>query len=319
MVDHDRLFKELLTTFFLEFLELFLPETRAYLEEDSITFLDKEIFTDVTSGERYEPDIVVRARLRGQDTFIIIHVENQSYAQGEFGARMFRYFALLHLKFDLPVYPIVIFSYDQPRNEQPDTYQVQFPDRVVLEFRYRVIQLNRLNWRDYVRHPNPVASALMAKMRIAPEERPFVKVECLRLLATLGLDRARMQLIAGFVDTYLRLSAEEEQIVLRETQRYGLTEQEDVMEIVTSWEERGIQKGLEQGLEQGRQHQAALILRQLEKRLGPIEAGLREKILSLSLEQLDELGEALLDFASAQDLSSWLNRLPDSDKQEGSR
>ena len=34
-----------------------------------------------------------------------------------------------------------------------------------------------------------------------------VKLECLRLLATLRLDPARMQLISGFVDTYLRLSA----------------------------------------------------------------------------------------------------------------
>lgn len=36
MIDHARLFKELLTTFFVEFLELFLPEVLAYLERDSI-------------------------------------------------------------------------------------------------------------------------------------------------------------------------------------------------------------------------------------------------------------------------------------------
>jgi hypothetical protein len=30
MIDHDRLFKELLTTFFWEFIELFLPEITAY-------------------------------------------------------------------------------------------------------------------------------------------------------------------------------------------------------------------------------------------------------------------------------------------------
>jgi hypothetical protein len=31
MIDHDRLFKELLRTFFLEFIELFLPAVREYL------------------------------------------------------------------------------------------------------------------------------------------------------------------------------------------------------------------------------------------------------------------------------------------------
>lgn len=74
--------------------------------------------------------------------------------------------------------------------------------KVILQFNYDVIQLNRLNWRYFVQQQNPVASALMAKMNIAPEERRQVKLECLRLMATLRLDRAKMQLISGFVDTY---------------------------------------------------------------------------------------------------------------------
>ncbi len=184
MIDHDRLFKELLTTFFVEFLELFFPEVIAYLQTDSLEFLDKEIFNDITSGEQYEADLIVKARFREQETFFLIHVENQAYSQADFGRRMFRYFARLFEKFALPVYPIVIFSFDAPRTPQPNIYRVEFPDKVVLEFNYAVVQLNRLNWRDFLRQENPVASALMAKMNIAPEERPKVKSECLRLLAT---------------------------------------------------------------------------------------------------------------------------------------
>ena len=41
MIDHDRLFKELLCTFFREFVEAFLPEVATYLEPDSLVFLDK--------------------------------------------------------------------------------------------------------------------------------------------------------------------------------------------------------------------------------------------------------------------------------------
>ncbi|WP_313931754.1 hypothetical protein [Nostoc punctiforme] len=83
-----------------------------------------------------------------------------------------------------------------------------FPDLNVLEFRFAAIQLNRLSWRDFLTQPNPVAAALMSKMNIPKLERPQVKAECLRLLATLKLDPARMQLISGFVDTYLRLDAD---------------------------------------------------------------------------------------------------------------
>lgn len=49
-MDHDRLFKELLSTFFVEFVQLFLPDVHAYLDPASVAFLDKEVFTDVTAG-----------------------------------------------------------------------------------------------------------------------------------------------------------------------------------------------------------------------------------------------------------------------------
>jgi hypothetical protein len=83
----------------------------------------------------------------------------------------------------------------------------------------------------------------MAKMNIAPEDRPRVKFECLRLLATLRLDPARMQLISGFIDTYLKLNAAEEKIFRTEIDRISLVEQEVVMKIVTSWMEQGLQQG----------------------------------------------------------------------------
>lgn len=285
MINHDRLFKELLTTFFLEFLELFFPQVIAYLERQSLEFLDKEIFTDVTTGEQYEADLVVKARFREQESFFLIHVENQAQTQVDFGRRMFRYFARLYEKFALPVYPVAIFSYDAPRSLQPNIYRVEFPDKVVLEFNYAVIQLNRLNWRDFLRQPNPVASALMAKMNIAPQERPRVKLECLRLLATLRLDPARMQLISGFIDTYLRLTAEEEEIFKAEIGRFEPVEQEVVMQIVTSWMEEGMQS-----------EALTLIMRLLTRRIGTVDSELQERVRQLSLAQLENLAEALLDF-----------------------
>jgi hypothetical protein len=210
MVDHDRLFKELLSTFFVEFLDLFFPELSADLVRDSLLFLDKEVFTDVTSGERHEADLVVQARLQNQPSFFLIHVEHQAQAQADFGRRMFRYFARLHERYALPVYPIVLFSYATPRRPEPDVYRVAVATWVVLEFHYRVLQLNRLAWQDFVRRPNPVASALMTRMAMTPEERPRVKLECLRVLAALRLDPARQQLVSGFVDTYLQLNAQEQ-------------------------------------------------------------------------------------------------------------
>jgi hypothetical protein len=143
MIDHDRLFKELISTFFLEFIELFFPEVSPYVESNSFAFLDKEVFTDVTSGDRHEADLVVKARFRNTEVFFLFLVEHQGRPEGEFGRRLFRYFARLYEKFGLPVYPIVIFSYDQPKRAESTTHRVEFPNKVVLEFNYDVIQLNR--------------------------------------------------------------------------------------------------------------------------------------------------------------------------------
>lgn len=47
-------------------------------------------------------------------------------------------------------------------------------------------------------------------MDFKPEEKAKVKLECLRMLATLRLNLAKMELISGFVDSYLRLNQTQE-------------------------------------------------------------------------------------------------------------
>ncbi|WP_256871696.1 Rpn family recombination-promoting nuclease/putative transposase [Nostoc sp. TCL26-01] len=98
MIDHDRLFKELISTFFVEFLDLFLPQVASQIDRDSIQFLPQEVLTDVTSGEKKEIDLLAQVRYQQQETYFLIHVENQSYTQTILAKRMFKYFARLHEK-----------------------------------------------------------------------------------------------------------------------------------------------------------------------------------------------------------------------------
>jgi hypothetical protein len=203
---------------------------------------------------------------------------------------------MLHQKYLRPIYPVVVFSFDEPYREEPHCYSVEIGTLKVLEFNFVPIQLNRLNWRDYLNQSNPVAAALMAKMRFTPAERPRVKVECLRMLALLRLDPAKTHLISGFVDTYLRLSEPEEQLFKMEMNTLEEQEREDVMQIVTSW--------MEQGIEQG---ERSLILRLLARQVGSLTPEVEAQIGALSLTQLDDLGEALLDFSSFTDLQNWLS------------
>jgi predicted transposase YdaD len=73
--------------------------------------------------------------------------------------------------------------------------------------------------------------------------------------------------------------------------------------------EQGIEQGLEQGIEQGIQRERSLILRQLSRRVGILPSEVRSQLESLTLEQLESLGEALLDFSGSADLDRWLRTL----------
>jgi hypothetical protein len=238
VIDHDRLFKQLLSVFFLEFLDLFAAELVREIEPGSVAFLEKETFTDAIAGEHH-----------------------------------------------------------------------------VLRFRFRMVQLNRLSWRNFVRRPNPVAAALMARMRIGGGERAHVKVECLRLLATLRLDRAKARLIAAFVETYLRLHGDERKLFDKEMRTLTSVEREDVMEfydVDTLLKEIGREEGRDEGRKEGRhegRHEEAfrIVLRLLGRRLDGVPEALAAQVGSLSVRRLERLGEDLLDFNGVADLEQWLN------------
>ncbi len=62
-----------------------------------------------------------------------------------------------------------------------------------------------------------------------------------------------------------------------------------------------------QGEARGRQEgEAAVTLRQLNRRCGPLTPATTSRIQALPLEQLEALADALLDFSGPQDLTAWL-------------
>ena len=71
---------------------------------------------------------------------------------------------------------------------------------------------------------------------------------------------------------------------------------------------RAAQEWLAEGRQEGRQQEAASVtIRQLARRCGPLSETTTARIQTLPLEQLESLAEALLDFQSADDLTTWLS------------
>jgi Domain of unknown function (DUF4351) len=72
-------------------------------------------------------------------------------------------------------------------------------------------------------------------------------------------------------------------------------EEERRMPYITSVEEIGFERG-----------ERSLILRLLIRRVGELSKPMQAQVEALSLEQVEALGEALLDFTSLADLEAWM-------------
>ena len=294
-IDHDAIFQQLLGEFFVELLALFAPDALQMLDPSTLTFLDKEVFRDLLDPDRREADLVVQARFRDQPTTFIVHLEHQAQEDNVLHQRMFRYFAKFHDRYQVPVYPIALCSYRTPKQVAPDRYAVGFPDFDVLDFRFRVIQLNQLRWRDYLQHPNPLATALLTRMQVAPRERRTVKAACLAHLIRLPISIKRRRIISQFLDVYLPLAPVDDVEMYATHPELALNQQEVPMEIVTSWERIAAVK---------------MATKLLKARFGPLTDAIIAQISHYPYELLETLIIAQVQFMTLADLEAWLSANP---------
>lgn len=236
---HDQLYKELIDTFFEEFLEVFFPDIHNNLNFQQIRPLSEEVYTSMTDGEARRLDIVIEAKLKETDVVVIVHIEPQSYKQTNFNERMYHYFSMLHNKYRKPIIPIAVLSYDDDWEE--NQYTLAFPFFHVITFNYLTLHLRKKNWRDYIGSDNPVAAALLSEMGYTKKERVQVKKEFLRMIVRMNLNPAKQRLIYGFFESYLKLTEVEEEQLMREIDK--LPEANKIFEIPISYEEKGKEIG----------------------------------------------------------------------------
>ena len=290
-IDHDKLFKELLITFFQEFIELFFPDFYPMIDFNETEFLSEEIFTDIQSKEKKYIDILAKVKAFGEPSGILIHVEPQSYYREHFNKRMYKYYNRLFEKYDRKIMPIVIFAHNR-KAEEPDNFEITlFGTYDVVKFKFFKIQLKTMNWKDYINSNNPVAAALLSKMNYSKKERVSLKAEFLRMLLKMKLDPARMTLLHVFFDTYIKLNLVEEE-ELREVIKASL-EEEKILEMITIYEKRGREEGRQEAIRE-------LILKLLDKHGLSFE--INKTLAGFNLTQLEKVAEKILDIRTSGDL-----------------
>lgn len=267
-IDHDGLFKRLIKAFFKEFLEAFFPELHEQINFNKITYLSEEKYTH--DGNKRIVDLVVEVKWKETDTAIVVHIEPQSYQQTDFNVRMFNYFSVLYTKLNKPIIPIAIFSYDE--KWEKNEFTMQFGDLKILQFNYLTLHLRKQNWRKFIQKPNPVSAALLSKMGYSEIERIQVKLEFIKILTRLKLDREKTDVLFSFFESYLKLTKEEEEKLMSEARK--LENAEEVFEVTISYKEEGRKEGRKAGRKEGR----------IEGR----KAGLKEGKMEVACKMLDE-------------------------------
>ncbi|NJO76082.1 MAG: Rpn family recombination-promoting nuclease/putative transposase [Leptolyngbyaceae cyanobacterium RM1_406_9] len=237
----------------------------------------------------------------------ILHLEFQTKLPAEppLPLRMLDYWVRLYRRYRLPITQVLVLLRPPSSGTVIETrFQVE-----TTRHDYRVVRMWEQDPEIFLRDPALLPLATLAATnqpeqlmsRIAEEvskielsERRQEIATCTQVLAGLRFDKE-------FIRSFFRGESMRESVIYQEILKEGLQE----------GRQRGLQQGLQEGLQQGlQQGKLSLTLRQLSRRVGEIPVESKAQIQALSLSQLEELGEALLDFSTLEDLMVWLRSHP---------
>jgi hypothetical protein len=267
VISYDQRFKELLTEFFREFLDLFFPDLAARLDCTAPEFLDKETFTQPREGYRKELDLVVQVRYRDTGETALVHLEIQAYRKGMSGKRMFDCNSTLRHRQNQSVWSIVLYLRVGVGVVGFLTYRERFAGEVVITFRYGVANLSRLEVADYRAVDNPLVGGLLPFMQRGTLTAVEHKLGCYQHVAAHAKTEVRREMLVDIIDVCLSLTAAEQAEFERLVRA---PEHGEMRQIVTQWQLKGERKAL---------------LEQLHAKFGDISTEIEEQINTISDEK----------------------------------
>ena len=238
---------------------------------------------------------------------LILHIEFQTSPKDDVPFRMADYRLRLYRRYpNKRIYQVVIYlrQTNSPLVKQ-DSFEI--PELVS---RYNVIRLWEVPSQQLLTKPGLLPFAVLSQ----PQDAVNVLTEVAKQIE--GIEDKQIQsnlaatsaILAGLVLDKIVIKRLFREEIMKESVMYQEIRSEGKAEGFAEGLQQGKQQGIEQGLQQGRQQEANLLIRLLNRRLGQIPQDLTRQVSNLSLEQLENLGEALLDFTTEADLVNWLNQ-----------
>jgi predicted transposase/invertase (TIGR01784 family) len=177
-----------------------------------------------------------------------------------------------------------------------------------------MIQTGRIRriYLDEINDRSSVEMQMLNLITCPPEEA----VKVVNEIRSIGTNRV----ILEFIETILvykfpKLSRKEiERMFALDDLRQTRVYQETLEEGIQMGKQEGIQIGKQEGIQIGKQEgrregEISLVMRLIRRKFGQPDQALVNKISNLTLEQLENLGEELLDFTTIDDLRRWLENI----------
>ncbi|WP_244982411.1 Rpn family recombination-promoting nuclease/putative transposase [Cylindrospermopsis raciborskii G7] len=281
----------------------------------------QEIINSELQWIERESDVLLKAHSPECGDFILLN-ELQLRHDAKMPRRMRAYAALVEEKYGLLVYPVVVnILQPGPTEIIRSRYESEIMGCRAYQD-YRVINLweieaetvfeqnlsSLLPFVPILKGGNSEVNLRQALLNLRKNQVLGDLEPLLSFFASFVFDIPLVQQMMRWDMTVLRESPWYNEI-LKEGLQEGLQKgrQEGLQEGELRGEQRGRQEGLQEGRQEGRQEgQRKIILLLLNHKFDGIESPVVERINRLSLEQLEAMGESLLDFRQISDLEAWL-------------
>ncbi|QHG16873.1 DUF4351 domain-containing protein [Nostoc sp. ATCC 53789] len=241
------------------------------------------------SIEPIRADYVTFLQLQGR----ILHLEFQTKLESTppLPLRMLDYWVRLYRLYRLPITQVVVLLLPpSPETVIETVFCVE-----TTRHEYRVIRLWEENPELFLNDP-----ALLPLAPLAATTQPQALLQQVVGKVSQLEPRQRPEISAY---TQILAGLKYNQDLIRQLFREGMMRESVIyQEILAEGEQRGEQRGR-------KAEGQLLILRQLTRRVGELPQDMLNRIETLSLEQLENLGEALLDFQAIADLEAWFATL----------
>lgn len=291
-------------------MEFFFPQIAQEIDwSRGYETLDKELQKVVrdSKSKRGYVDKLTKVWLKNNiEMWVLLHTEAQGQWEDKFNERMYIYQYRLFDKYKKKVATFVIFL-----DENPDWKPNEFNYELLgskLSWKFSTVKLleYKEKWEELEQNHNPFSIIVMAHLKLMEaksndQEKYKAKWYLIRKLYERGYEKKDVLELFRFLDWLIVLPEDLNNQLDNELEEY---ERSLSMPYITHIERRGIEQGLQQGLQQ----EVNLILKQINKKIGQVDESTKNRIKELDFIELENLGEALFDFNSEEDLKNWLEK-----------